>query len=99
MVHGQVRFQRAVHAQHAEEGRVRGGKGAQAQQGQGAGRGRQFHQLPEGGAGVQAGIDEAAAAIEHGLARARDQAGGPFQVGAGGQGYAGRRRVAAACGA
>ncbi|MNQ56386.1 hypothetical protein D3C85_705070 [compost metagenome] len=77
VVHGQVGLYRAVHAQHPHEPRVGRGEGAQAHQGQGAGRAGVADQVRERRAGVGAGIHQAAAAVEDGALGLGDQRRGP----------------------
>ncbi len=45
VMHCEIGFDSAVHAQHAEESRIGGGECAKPQQGQGAGRTRAAHEL------------------------------------------------------
>ena len=66
-------FVHAVHADHAEEMRVARRQCAEPHQGQGAGRIDQPHEFGEAGAGLGAGIDQPAAAIDQRPLRRRDQ--------------------------
>ncbi len=64
-MHGEVRFQRAVHAQHAEELFVGRRKRAQSHQCQRAGCAGASHEPCERRAGCRSGVDQPAATIEY----------------------------------
>jgi hypothetical protein len=63
-VHGEIGLVGAVHAQHAEELRVRAREGAEAHERAGAGRAGHVHQLAQQAGGLRPGVDHAAAGID-----------------------------------
>ncbi|MNV22433.1 hypothetical protein D3C71_1134040 [compost metagenome] len=79
LVHREVGFEHAVHAQHADELRVGRGERAQPHQRERARRVQPVHELRERLAGRRPRVDEPAAAVEHRPARGRDQVGGALQ--------------------
>ncbi len=79
LVHCQIRFERAVHAEHADELGVGAWESTEAHQRQRAGRAGETHQFGEGPAGGGTGIDQPASAVEYGASRVCDQRGGLAQ--------------------
>ncbi|CAH2600075.1 protein of unknown function [Rhodovastum atsumiense] len=64
-MHGEVGFIGAVHAQHAQELRIGGREGAESHQRAGAGEAGLAHELRQRLGGARAGIDHAAAGVDH----------------------------------
>ena len=65
IMHREIGFVRAVHAQHAQELLVAGRIGAEPHQGGGDRKAGEPHELPQQFGGLAAGIDDAAAGIHH----------------------------------
>ncbi len=83
VVHGVVGLVGAVHAEHAEPLRVGGREGAEAHQGRGDRAAGQLGELAQQRRGRGAGIDDAAAGVEHrplGLGDQLDRGGGSPRV-------------------
>ncbi len=79
LMHGQVRLQRAVHAQHAQPMRVGRRERAQPHQRQRTQHARVPRQLGECRTGARARVDEAAAAVKHRSTRLLDEPGSALQ--------------------
>ena len=94
-MHREIGFVGAVHAQHAEEMRVRSGKGAQAHQRDGDGKAGQAHELDQQARRLGPGIDDAAAGIDHralGTLQQGDRLVDPARVGLGARAVGAVRR-------